>query len=231
MSCEAHYSLSSLKCMYTHIHRIVLFPVNCDVKYMLLLGGELWQLSCETLMCMKNVHNIVCYNSIKLSYSHAKSKTYITSICKAYLLLQKKRIMIGLNPRSTCRPLFKNLRILTVSSQHTVFNESLVNNISFNNIIQTKFTSKNVSPCATNKFIVKRFWRWFIIRSIIIVDFFHRLATKFKRLKSHVSKTGSAFVIRWKMVGSTGVINLFCWVILIELVPTVGPHDVMETKM
>ena len=31
-------------------------------------------------------------------------------------------------------------------------------------------------------FSTKRFWRWFIIRSIILVDFSHRLTTKFKTL-------------------------------------------------
>jgi hypothetical protein len=61
-------------------------------------------------------------------------------------LLQKKiiRIMMGINPRSTCKPFFKNLTILTVPSQYILsLMKFLVHNLeyfTFNSIIHTKFT-------------------------------------------------------------------------------------------
>jgi hypothetical protein len=61
-------------------------------------------------------------------------------------LLQKKiiRTMLGINPRSTRRPLLKNLRKLTVPSQYILsLMKFLVNNLEYftlNSIIHIKFT-------------------------------------------------------------------------------------------
>jgi hypothetical protein len=63
-----------------------------------------------------------------------------------FFLIQKKiiRTMMGINPISTCRPLFKNLRILTVPSQYILslmkFSINNLEYITFNNITHTKFT-------------------------------------------------------------------------------------------
>ena len=54
------------------------------------------------------------------------------------------RIMMGISPRSTCKPLFMGLRILSVPSQYTLsLMKVLVNNLKYlscNNTIHTKFT-------------------------------------------------------------------------------------------
>jgi hypothetical protein len=66
-------------------------------------------------------------------------------------LLQKSiiRIMMGISPRNTCRPLFKSLRIMTVSSQYILsLMKFLLNNLecfTFNNGIHTNFTRNRKS--------------------------------------------------------------------------------------
>jgi hypothetical protein len=59
------------------------------------------------------------------------------------------------------------------------------------------------------------------------VDFFHRLTRKFRRLKSE--RLEDWLCLRHQVKyggGGGGVINLFFWVLLIELVPTTGPNRI-----
>ena len=60
------------------------------------------------------------------------------------------------------------------------------------------------------------------LSGIILMEFFHRLTTKFKRLKSQRFEDWLSSSSGEKR-GCRGVINLICWVLLIELVPTTGP--------
>jgi hypothetical protein len=107
--------------------------------------------ACYAIRCMKHYSNIETLKTIYYAY-FLSIVTYgvifwsnSTDTNKVFLL-QKKiiRTMMGINPRSTCKPFFKNLRILTVPSQYILYlTKFLVNNLeyfTFNSITHTKFT-------------------------------------------------------------------------------------------
>jgi hypothetical protein len=107
--------------------------------------------ACYAIRCMKHYSNTKTFKMIYHAYFHS-IVTYGVIFwsnsmdTNKVFLLQKKiiRIMTGINPRTTCRSLFKNLKILTVSSQYILsLMKFLVSNLkyfTFNNIIHCKFT-------------------------------------------------------------------------------------------
>jgi hypothetical protein len=94
------------------------------------------------MICHAYFHSLVAHGVIFLGNS-----TDVTKVS----LLQKSiiRIMMGISPRNTCRPLFKSLRIMTVSSQYILsLMKFLVKNLeccTFNNGIHTNFTRNRTS--------------------------------------------------------------------------------------
>jgi hypothetical protein len=112
--------------------------------------------ACHAIRCMKHYCNIQTLKMLYHAYFHSIVAYGVifwgnsTDVTKVFLL-QKSiiRIMMGIRPRNTCRPLFKSLRIMTVSSQYILaLMKFLVKNLEcfmFNNGIHTNFTRNRMS--------------------------------------------------------------------------------------
>jgi hypothetical protein len=107
------------------------------------------------IRCMKHYSNSGTFKVICYTYFHPVV-TYGVIFCgnlmdsNKVFPLQKEivTILVEINPTSTCRPVSKNLRILTVASQYICsLMKILVNNLEyfiFNNIIHIKFTRNRI---------------------------------------------------------------------------------------
>ena len=107
--------------------------------------------ACYVISCLKHYSTTEILKMVHHLYFHSAMVYGIifwgNSINSNKIFLQHKRIVktiLGINPRSTCKPHFKTLGILTMPSQYLLsFMEFLVNNLAYfslNGEIHNKLT-------------------------------------------------------------------------------------------